>query len=139
MQDQNGEWHDLKNYRGGWLAVYFYPKDDTPGCTKEAIGFSEHLGAFKAAGAQVFGVSRDTMAKHDKFAAKHDLTVPLLSDAEGTVTEAYGVWVEKSMYGKTFMGTERTTFVIDTEGKIEAVMPKVRPKEHLDKLLEVLG
>ena len=128
----------LSDLRGAPVVLFFYPRDDTPGCTKESIGFSQNLGAFEAAGAKVFGISRDTMAKHDKFTAKHDLTVPLLSDAEGDVTEAYGVWVEKSMYGKTSMGIERATYLIDAEGTIARVWRKVKVPGHVEEVLEAV-
>ena len=105
----------LSDLRGKAVVLYFYPRDNTPGCTKEAIGFSEQLPAFENAGAIVFGVSRDTMAKHDRFAAKHALTVPLLADIDGAVTEAYGVWVEKNMYGKKSMGIERPIRLMQME------------------------
>lgn len=125
----------LSALKGVPVVLFFYPRDDTPGCTTESIGFSEHLEAFTAAGAKVFGISRDTMAKHDKFAAKHGLTVPLLSDTEGTVTESYGVWVEKSMYGKTSMGIERATYLIDAEGNIARIWRKVKVAGHVDEVL----
>ncbi|MDG1067182.1 MAG: peroxiredoxin [Sulfitobacter sp.] len=125
----------LSALKGAPVVLFFYPRDDTPGCTTESIGFSEHLEAFTAAGAKVFGISRDTMAKHDKFAAKHGLTVPLLSDTEGTVTESYGVWVEKSMYGKTSMGIERATYLIDAEGNIARIWRKVKVAGHVDEVL----
>jgi len=128
----------LSALKGAPVVIYFYPRDDTPGCTKEAIGFSEHLDAFRAAGAQVFGISRDTMAKHDKFATKHDLTVPLLSDAEGAVTEAYGVWVEKNMYGKKSMGIERATFLIDANGTLARIWRKVKVPGHVEEVLEAV-
>ena len=102
------------------MVLYFYPKDDTSGCTKQAIAFTESLEAFEAAGAVVLGISKDSVAKHDKFRDKHDLGVTLLSDESGDVCERYGVWVEKSMYGKTYMGIERTTFLIDGEGRHSA-------------------
>ena len=126
----------LSALQGTPVVLFFYPRDDTPGCTKESIGFSEHLAAFEAAGAKVFGISRDTMAKHDKFAAKHDLTVPLLSDTEGQVTEDYGVWVEKNMYGKKSMGIERATYLIDADGKIAQVWRKVKVPGHVEAVLE---
>ncbi|MGB3245771.1 MAG: peroxiredoxin [Sulfitobacter sp.] len=122
--------------RGQAVVLYFYPRDDTPGCTKEAIGFSQHLESFDAAGTQVFGISRDTMAKHDKFTAKHDLSVPLLTDEDGTVCEAYDVWVEKNMYGKKSMGIERATFLIDAQGKIARVWRKVKVPGHVEEVLE---
>jgi len=126
----------LSGLVGAPVVLFFYPRDDTPGCTKESIGFSEHLAAFKDLGVQVFGVSRDTMAKHDKFTAKHDLTVPLLSDTEGEVTESYGVWVEKNMYGKKSMGIERATYLIDAEGKIARIWRKVKVAGHVEDVLE---
>ena len=128
----------LSELQGTPVVLFFYPRDDTPGCTKESIGFSENLDAFAAEGAKVFGISRDTMAKHDKFTAKHDLTVPLLSDEEGTVTEAYGVWVEKNMYGKKSMGIERATYLIDAEGKIAQVWRKVKVPGHVEAVLEAV-
>lgn len=128
----------LSALKGAPVVLFFYPRDDTPGCTKESIGFSEHLEAFTAAGAKVFGISRDTMAKHDKFAAKHGLSVPLLSDVEGEVTEAYGVWVEKSMYGKTSMGIERATYLIDAQGDIAKIWRKVKVPGHVEEVLEAV-
>ncbi len=128
----------LSALKGAPVVLFFYPRDDTPGCTKESIGFSAHLDDFKAAGAAVFGISRDTMAKHDKFTAKHDLTVPLLSDSEGQVTEDYGVWVEKNMYGKTSMGIERATYLIDADGKIARVWRKVKVPGHVEDVLDAV-
>ena len=128
----------LSALKGTPVVLFFYPRDDTPGCTKESIGFSENLGDFEAAGAKVFGVSRDTMAKHDKFTAKHGLTVPLLSDEEGGVTEAYGVWVEKNMYGKKSMGIERATYLINAEGKIARIWRKVKVPGHVHEVLEAV-
>ena len=133
-----GEDVTLSALRGAPVVVYFYPRDDTPGCTKQAIGFSERLAEFRAAGAHVLGISRDTMAKHDKFAAKHDLSVPLLSDTEGKVTEDYGVWVEKNMYGKKSMGIERATFLVDAEGRIARVWRKVKVTGHVDEVLDAV-
>ena len=128
----------LSDLRGKAVVLYFYPRDDTPGCTKEAVGFSEHLEAFADAGAVVFGVSRDTMAKHDRFAAKHDLTVPLLADIDGAVTEAYGVWVEKNMYGKKSMGIERATYLIDASGNIARIWRKVKVAGHVEEVLDAV-
>ncbi len=128
----------LSELRGGKVVLFFYPRDDTPGCTKESIAFSEHKDAFAQAGATVLGISRDTVAKHDKFIAKHDLTVPLLSDADSTVCEDYGVWVEKNMYGKTSMGIERSTFLIDENGKIARVWRKVKVPGHVEEVLEAV-
>ncbi|TDT77600.1 peroxiredoxin Q/BCP [Litoreibacter halocynthiae] len=120
------------------VVLYFYPKDDTPGCTKQAIGFTEQLQAFKDAGCEVIGVSKDTAAKHDKFRDKHSLGVILVSDAEGDVCEQYGVWKEKSMYGKTFMGIERSTFLIGSDGKILQEWRKVRVPGHVEAVLEAV-
>ncbi|MBM1631789.1 peroxiredoxin [Sulfitobacter mediterraneus] len=128
----------LSDLRGAPVVLFFYPRDDTPGCTKESIGFSEHLEDFKAAGAKVFGISRDTMAKHDKFTAKHDLTVPLLSDENGEMTEAYGVWVEKNMYGKKSMGIERATYLIDAQGNIARIWRKVKVPGHVEEVLDAV-
>lgn len=128
----------LADLRGAPVVLFFYPRDDTPGCTKESIGFSEHLADFEAAGAKVFGISRDTIAKHDKFTAKHDLTVPLLSDENGEMTEAYGVWVEKNMYGKKSMGIERATYLIDAQGGIATIWRKVKVPGHVEAVLDAV-
>ncbi|WP_299076046.1 peroxiredoxin [uncultured Ruegeria sp.] len=128
----------LSDLRGGTVVLFFYPRDDTPGCTKESIGFSEQLQAFADAGAKVFGISRDSVTKHDKFVAKHGLTTPLLSDENSTVCEDYGVWVEKNMYGRKSMGIERSTFVINSEGRIANVWRKVKVPGHVDAVLEAV-
>lgn len=120
------------------MVLYFYPKDDTPGCTKEAIGFSHLKAEFDAAGAVIIGVSKDTVAKHDKFIAKHELDVILGADEDGAVCEAYGVWVEKQMYGKTYMGIERATFLINAQGTIAQVWRKVRVPGHVEAVLEAV-
>jgi len=133
-RDGGGE-VSLSDLRGSAVVLFFYPRDDTPGCTKESIGFSQDLQAFADAGAQVFGISKDTVAKHDKFVAKHDLTTPLLSDAEGITCEDYGVWVEKNMYGRKSMGIERSTFLIDAEGRIARVWRKVKVDGHVAEVL----
>ncbi|MEL6887220.1 MAG: thioredoxin-dependent thiol peroxidase [Pseudomonadota bacterium] len=125
----------LSALKGGPVVLYFYPRDDTPGCTKEAIAFSEHLSAFEAAGASVFGVSKDSVASHAKFATKKDLSVPLLSDEHGSVCEDYGVWKEKNMYGKKYMGIERTTFLIDANGDVAMIWPKVKVPGHAEAVL----
>lgn len=117
------------------VVLYFYPKDDTPGCTKEAIAFSGLAAEFEAAGAVVVGVSKDSAAKHDKFIAKHGLGVILASDEASDVCERYGVWVEKSMYGKSYMGIERSTFLIDGSGVIRAAWPKVKVPGHAEEVL----
>lgn len=118
------------------VIVYFYPKDDTPGCTKEAIGFSEQLEAFRSANCEIIGISKDTATKHGKFRAKHDLSVILASDAESDVCEKFGVWLEKSMYGKTYMGIQRATFLIGPDGTILRDWPKVRVPGHVEAVLE---
>ncbi|TVP71460.1 MAG: thioredoxin-dependent thiol peroxidase [Rhodobacteraceae bacterium] len=120
------------------VVLYFYPRDDTPGCTTEALEFTAQIAEFEAAGAKVIGISKDTVAKHDKFIAKHDLGVILASDADSDVCERYGVWVEKSMYGKTSMGIERASFLIDSEGRIAQVWRKVKAKGHAAEVLEAV-
>lgn len=128
----------LKSLRGEAVVLYFYPKDDTPGCTKEAIAFSEQIRAFEKVGATVVGVSRDTAGKHDKFIAKYDLKVTLVSDEDGKICEKYGVWVEKNMYGRKYMGIERATFLIDEKGKVREIWRKVKVPGHADAVLEAL-
>jgi peroxiredoxin Q/BCP len=128
----------LSELRGEPVVLYFYPRDDTSGCTKESIAFSGLLDDFAAAGAKVFGISKDSMASHSKFEAKHDLKVPLLSDENDEVCEAYGVWKEKSMYGKKFMGIERSTFLVDADGKIAKVWRKVKVPGHAEEVLEAV-
>lgn len=128
----------LSALRPGPVVLYFYPKDDTSGCTKEAIGFTEQLSAFHEVGATVLGVSRDSVAKHDRFRGKYDLGVTLLSDVDGTVCTDYGTWVEKSMYGKTYMGIERSTFLIDGRGQIAQIWRKVRVPGHVDQVLDAV-
>ncbi|NQV20371.1 MAG: peroxiredoxin [Rhodospirillales bacterium] len=126
----------LSELTGQSVVLYFYPKDDTPGCTTEAVEFSALLPKFKRAGTIVVGVSKDPVAKHDKFIKKHDLKVSLVSDEDGKVLEAYDVWVEKMNYGRKYMGIERSTFLIDKAGKIARVWRKVRVKGHVDEVLE---
>ena len=126
----------LSDLRPKPVALFFYPKDDPSGCTKEAIAFTELLGAFEDAGGFVLGISKDSVEKHDKFREKHGLKVPLLSDADGGVCEAYGTWVEKSMYGKTYMGIERSTYLIDAAGQIAQVWRKVKVPGHVEAVLE---
>ena len=125
----------LSALKGKTVVLYFYPKDDTSGCTKEAIGFRDALAAFEAAGAMVIGVSKDSVARHDRFKAKYDLNFPLVSDEDGTLCAAYGVWVEKSMYGRKYMGIERATFLIDGDGRIARVWRKVKVPGHVDEVL----
>lgn len=128
----------LADYAGKTLVMYFYPRDDTPGCTKESIGFTDHLDAFKAAGATILGVSKDSAQSHDKFVAKHDLGIPLASDENGTLCEDMGVWVEKNMYGKKYMSIERATFVINGEGVITHIWRKVKVPGHVEAVLEAV-
>jgi len=125
----------LSDKRGSPVILFFYPKDNTPGCTKEAVGFSEHLDAFSNLGCVVVGMSPDPVKNHDKFVAKHELSTPLISDEEKTTLEAYGVWVEKSMYGKKYMGVNRTTLIIDAEGKIAKAWHKVKVPGHVEEVL----
>lgn len=125
----------LSALQGKPVIVYFYPKDDTSGCTKQAIGFSESKSEFDAAGATIIGISPDSAAKHDKFIAKYDLTIQLAADEEKTVAEAYGVWVEKSMYGKKYMGVERSTFLVAADGTIAKAWRKVNVPGHVDEVL----
>ncbi len=120
------------------VVLYFYPRDDTSGCTKEAIAFTGLTGEFDAAGAIVLGVSKDTVAKHDKFRDKHGLGVALLSDADSDVCERYGTWVEKQMYGKSYMGIERSTFLIDGTGTVREVWRKVKVPGHAEAVLEAV-
>ena len=138
LPGDGGEDISLSALNDGPVVVYFYPRDDTPGCTKEAIGFSEHIGEFETAGANVIGISKDTPAKHDKFKAKHDLKVRLASDADGDVCERYGVWVEKTMYGRTSMGIERATFLIKPGGEIAQVWRKVKVPGHVEEVLDAV-
>jgi len=133
-----GEMVTLSDFAGKKVVLYFYPKDDTPGCTKEAIGFTESVDAFAALDTVILGVSKDSIKKHDKFVAKHDLKIALLSDEEGDVCERYGTWVEKSMYGKTYMGIERATYLIDADGNIAQAWRKVRVPGHVDAVLEAV-
>jgi peroxiredoxin Q/BCP len=128
----------LKALRGKVVVLYFYPKDDTSGCTKEAIAFSEQINDFEDAGAVVIGVSKDTGAKHDKFKNKYDLKLTLVSDEDVIICKKYGVWVEKSMYGRKYMGIERATFLIDVKGKVRTVWRKVKVPGHIDAVLSAL-
>lgn len=133
----DGDLLSLESLRGRPVVLYFYPKDDTPGCTAQACGIRDAWGQLGAKAA-VYGVSVDSVAKHRKFIDKYSLPFPLVSDEDKRIVQAYGVWVEKSMYGKKYHGAERTTFVIDAGGKVAAVFPKVKPAEHVDLLLGAL-
>mgnify|MGYP001823258637 FL=1 len=126
----------LKDLKGETVILYFYPKDDTPGCTKEACAFRDALPDFSKAKAKVIGVSKDPVKKHDKFKKKFDLTFPLASDEDGAVCEAYGAWVEKSMYGRKYMGIDRSTFLVDGTGVIRAIWRKVKVPGHVDEVLK---
>ena len=138
LPGDGGEDIALSDYQGKNVILYFYPRDDTPGCTKEAIGFSEVKDELTELNTLVIGMSKDSAAKHDKFIAKHDLDVRLAADEEGQALEAYGVWVEKKNYGRTYMGIERTTFLIGEDGKIVKVWPKVRVKGHVEAVVEAV-
>ena len=134
-----GDQIKLADFKGKTVVLYFYPKDDTAGCTKEAIGFTERIKDFEKAGAVVLGASKDPVKNHDKFIKKHDLAVRLVSDAEGNLSEDYGVWVEKNMYGRKYMGIERSTFVIDGKGVVRNVWRKVKVPGHVDAVLEAVS
>jgi peroxiredoxin Q/BCP len=128
----------LGSYTGAPLVLYFYPKDDTAGCTREAQDFSDRMTEFKGAGAAVLGVSKDSPARHRKSIAKYDLIVPLASDEDGVVISAFGSWVEKSLYGRKYMGTDRSTFLFDGAGKLARVWRKVKVPGHADAVLEAV-
>ena len=138
VMDDKGEKVKLADLKGKKVVLYFYPKDDTPGCTKEACAFRDGLDKIKRRGAVVLGVSADSVESHKKFKSKFDLNFPLLADSDKKMIEAYGVWKEKSMYGKKYMGIERTTFVIDENGKIAHIFPKVKVDQHYDEVLKAL-
>jgi peroxiredoxin Q/BCP len=138
LESDEGEKVSLKDFKGQKVVLYFYPKDMTPGCTQEACDFRDSFARIKKSDAIVLGVSKDSVASHQKFKAKHDLPFTLLSDPDGKVCELYGVWQEKSLYGRKFMGIVRSTFVIDEKGKISRVFPKVKVKGHVDEILASL-
>jgi len=138
LPDQNGETHALSRQRGKWVLLYFYPKDDTPGCTKEACMIRDNLPHFGKLGADVFGISVDSVASHKKFAEKYALPFTLLSDEEKTVVERYGVWGKKKFMGREYMGTSRTSFLVDPEGKIAKVYEDVKPETHAEEVLKDL-
>jgi peroxiredoxin Q/BCP len=139
LPDQDGEPVTLSSLRGQRVVVYFYPKADTPGCTTQACGIRDHQADYDAAGAIVLGISPDPVRKVKKFHDKQSLSFGLLADSDHAVAEAYGVWVEKSMYGRTYWGNERTTFVIDPDGNVSDVLRKVKPAAHDDQVLTALG
>ena len=133
--DQNGNAVELADFQGKKIVLYFYPKDDTPGCTAQACSLRDSYDAMLARGYVVLGVSVDDEKSHKKFANKYNLPFPLLADTSHALVEAYGVWVEKSMYGKTYMGTARTTFVIDEQGIIQEIISKIDTKNHAEQVL----
>ncbi len=138
LPNEAGETVKLKDFKGRQVVLYFYPKDDTPGCTKEACSFRDALEPIKRTGAVVLGVSLDGKESHQKFIAKHRLTFPLLSDEDAAVSKAYGVYKQKNMYGKKFWGIERSTFVIDPAGRVKAIFRKVKVDGHVDEVLAAL-
>ena len=139
LPDQSGEQVSLESLAGGWVVLYFYPRADTPGCTTQACGVRDRAGEYESAGARVIGVSPDEVEAIAKFDDKYGLGFTLLADADHAVAEAYGVWVEKNMYGRKYMGVQRSTFLIDPDGVIAKVFPKVQPKQHDRLLLKALA
>ena len=137
--DGNGETVNLKDLRGQKVVLYFYPKDDTPGCTKEACSFRDEFSKFKKQGIAVLGVSPDSEKSHQKFATKYKLPFTLLADTDRSIAEAYGVWGEKKFMGRTYMGVNRTTFLIDEKGKIKKIFEKVKPEDHASEVLQAFG
>lgn len=139
LQATSGETISLADLRGKKVVLYFYPKDDTPGCTKEACSFQDHRKQVAGLNAVTLGVSRDSLSSHQRFAAKYKLTFPLLSDPDANVCKAYGAYKQKSMYGRTYWGIERTTVIIDEEGRIAKVFPKVKVEGHTEEVLQALA
>lgn len=137
--DQNGNKMKLSDLRGQKVVLYFYPKDDTPGCTKQACSLRDSYDVFTEKGIKVLGVSIDDEKSHQKFISKYDLPFDLIADTDKKIVEKYGVWGEKSMYGRTYMGTHRKTFLIDEEGKIVKIFDKVKVSEHADEVLKAFG
>ncbi len=125
-----------KDLKGQTTILYFYPKDDTPGCTTEACGFRDNLPKFTRAKAKVYGVSKDSLARHEKFAAKYELPFTLISDEDGSLCDSFGTWIEKSLYGKKYMGIDRATFLIDSDGVVQQIWRKVKVAGHVDEVLE---
>lgn len=138
LVDQSGIGHKLSDFRGKWVVLYFYPKDMTPGCTTEACNFRDEISNFTKRETIILGVSKDSISRHEKFARKFDLPFPLLSDEEGVVCKLFDVWKKKSLYGKSYMGIVRSTFVINPEGKIAHIFTKVNVEEHAAELLTLL-
>ncbi len=139
LPNETGKIIDLKNFRPNLIVLFFYPRDNTSSCTREAKDFTENLKLFNTADVSVFGVSKDSIKSHEKFIKKQDLTISLLSDENGNVCEGFGVWKEKSMYGKTYMGIERSTFIIDGKGLIIKEWRKVKVAEHVKEVLQVIN
>jgi peroxiredoxin Q/BCP len=139
LNDSTGQAHRLADYRGKTVVLYFYPKDDTPGCTREACAFRDSQAALKKKGVVVLGVSGDSIASHEKFKAKYKLNFPLLSDPDKSVAKKYGAWGEKVLYGKKTVGMIRSTFVIDGEGVVRKVFPRVKVDGHAEKVLEAVS
>lgn len=137
--DADGREITAAQYAGKKLIIYFYPKDNTPGCTAEACSLAEGYGRLQAAGFELLGVSRDTAASHAKFAAKYNLPFPLIADVDLTLNEAFGVWREKKMAGRTYMGTVRTTFIVDEEGRVAHIITKVNTKDSANQILQVVN
>jgi len=138
LPDQKGNIHRLSDYRGKWIVLYFYPKDNTPGCTTEACKFRDQYNTFEDLNTVILGISKDSTQSHDKFIQKFNLPFTLLSDTDGKVIESYGAWQLKSMYGKSFMGIVRSTYLINPEGTIAKVYPKVKVKDHASEILHDL-
>lgn len=136
LHDQNNDIQSLDEYKGQWLVIYFYPKDDTPGCTKEACSFRDNMDKITDKGIKVIGISKDSVKSHKKFADKHDLNFSILSDESTDTIKAYDAWGEKSMFGKKYNGVIRKTFIIDPDGNIVKEYPKVSPKNHAEQILK---
>jgi peroxiredoxin Q/BCP len=138
LEDQSGKTVKLSDFKGRKVVVYFYPKDDTPGCTREACAFRDEHSALQKAGAVVLGISPDSGPSHAKFAGKYKLSFPLLADTDHSVSEKFGAWGEKTLYGRKFMGIIRSTFLVDEAGKVARVWPKVKVDGHVDQVLEAV-
>ncbi len=138
LSDQHGVLHTLQEAKGSWVLLYFYPKDDTPGCTKEACALRDSFPAFKKLNARVFGVSIDSVKKHEKFAQKYELPFTLLADEEKTLVQAYGVWAKKKFMGREYMGILRMSFLIDPKGNIAKIYENVKPETHAEEVLKDL-
>ncbi|NIA04067.1 MAG: thioredoxin-dependent thiol peroxidase [Nitrospiraceae bacterium] len=138
LPDYKNEKHCLSNFKGKWVVLYFYPKDNTSGCTREALGFTENLNSFKKLNAEIIGISKDTTESHRKFIEKHNLSILLLSDSNHAIIEKYGAWGKKKNYGREYFGTIRSTFLIDPQGNIVKQWNKVKVSNHIQEVLETL-